>query len=205
MRRLVPLGVCDDAAMQTPEPHPQPHPAALSARQAADTLGVHEKTVRRWIERGTLTAAKDESGAFRIDPAEVERHRAGQAADTPRGHAAPAADRAADTAADVPLHAAPVAADRATPVDLRPLADVIERQGEEIRRLTEAATIWQFRAGQLEDQLKQLTAGGPVVEQDAAAPDRGQDAPGGAEAAPMAPDAPRSPIAALIARLLGRG
>lgn len=44
-----------------------------------------------------------------------------------------------------------------------------------------------------------------AITADAAAPDRGQDAPGGAEAAPMAPDAPRSHLAALIARLLGRG
>jgi len=36
---------------------------------------------------------------------------------------------------------------------------VIERQGDEIRRLAEASTAWQFRALQAEERLKQLTAG----------------------------------------------
>jgi excisionase family DNA binding protein len=145
-------------------PHPMPHPAALSARQAADILGVHEKTVRRWIDRGTLPAVKDEAGAYRIAPEDVEKRRAAgaadSAADTPRGHAARAANMPQEQAAS----AANMASDRAAPyaapsIDLRPLADVIERQGEEIKRLTEAATIWQYRARQLEEQVKQLTAG----------------------------------------------
>ena len=37
----------------------------LSAQQVADQLGVAEKTVRRWIERGRLTADRD-GHAFRI-------------------------------------------------------------------------------------------------------------------------------------------
>ncbi len=48
------------------------------------------------------------------------------------------------------------------PIDLAPLAVVIERQGDEIQRLAEGSTAWQFRALQAEERLKQLTAGGEV-------------------------------------------
>ncbi len=44
-------------------------------------------------------------------------------------------------------------------VDLAPLAALIERQGDEIRRLTEAATVWQVQAVRAEEQLKARTAG----------------------------------------------
>jgi len=49
--------------------------------------------------------------------------------------------------------------DRTPTVDLSPLADLIERQARELADLREAATIWQIRARQAEEQLKQLTAG----------------------------------------------
>ncbi len=44
--------------------------------------------------------------------------------------------------------------------NLASLAELIERQGDEIRRLAEASPAWQFRALQAEERLKQLTAGG---------------------------------------------
>jgi len=150
--------------MDATPPHSTPHPAALSARQAADMLGVHEKTVRRWIERGKLGAVKDAAGAFQIDPDDVERRRAAVAADTQHTHAAPAANMPQSSAARAADTAAPYAAGS---IDLQPLADLIERQGQEIRRLTEAATVWQIRAVNLEQQLKQLTAGpGTIVPTD---------------------------------------
>jgi excisionase family DNA binding protein len=163
-------------------PHPTPHPAALSARQAADMIGVNEKTVRRWIERGKLGASKDEKGAFQIDFAEVEQARAERAADAsappPRPAAAPAANMPqehAAPAADTPSgQAAPIAA---ASIDLQPLAELIERQGEEIRRLAEAATMWQYRAHHLEEQLKQLTAGSATSEFSSASEGPSQNAP----------------------------
>jgi non-specific serine/threonine protein kinase len=46
----------------------------LSAREAAAMLGVHERTIRRAIARGELTAIK-QAGLFRIAPADLERYR----------------------------------------------------------------------------------------------------------------------------------
>jgi hypothetical protein len=54
-----------------------------------------------------------------------------------------------------------------TGVDLAPLADLIADLHRENARLTEASTIWQVRAMQAEDRLKQLTAGDEAA-QDAA-------------------------------------
>lgn len=56
----------------------------LRVREAADLLGVSEDTVRRWIERGTLTAGTDESGRKVLDGAEVARA-AREHARTPSG------------------------------------------------------------------------------------------------------------------------
>ncbi len=53
-------------------------------------------------------------------------------------------------------------ADRMPTVDLAPLADLIERQAKELADLREAAAIWQVRARQAEEQLKQLMAGNVV-------------------------------------------
>ncbi|MBA3378945.1 MAG: helix-turn-helix domain-containing protein, partial [Chloroflexia bacterium] len=47
---------------------------ALSARQAADLLGVNERTIRRAIAHGRLRATK-RSGVFRIDKQELDRYR----------------------------------------------------------------------------------------------------------------------------------
>jgi len=44
-------------------------------------------------------------------------------------------------------------------VDLAPLMELIERQGKGLADLREAAAVWQIRARQAEDQLKQLSAG----------------------------------------------
>ena len=54
--------------------------------------------------------------------------------------------------------------DRMPTVDLSPLADLIERQAKELADLREAAAIWQVRARQAEEQLKQLTAGNVASE-----------------------------------------
>ena len=49
----------------------------LTARQAADKLGVHERTIRRAIMRGELSASKD-GGVYRIAPQALADYRAGQ-------------------------------------------------------------------------------------------------------------------------------
>jgi excisionase family DNA binding protein len=46
----------------------------LTAREAADVLGVNERTIRRAIARGNLDAAKH-GGAFRIRRDALERYR----------------------------------------------------------------------------------------------------------------------------------
>ncbi len=142
--------------MTAPTPQTPPHQSApLSARQAAAHLGVNEKTIRRWIDRGELPAAKDASGAYRIDPADLERHRADHAAPQPHQDAAPAADVSAPTMPQ----AAPGAAPPAAPVDLSPLVDHIAHLEDRVQQLTEAATVWQIRAVQAEEKLKMLSAG----------------------------------------------
>ncbi|HET9662474.1 MAG TPA: LuxR C-terminal-related transcriptional regulator [Thermomicrobiales bacterium] len=50
-------------------------PGVLSAREAAETLGVHERTIRRAIARGELRAAK-QAGMYQIAPADLARYRA---------------------------------------------------------------------------------------------------------------------------------
>ncbi|MGI8477922.1 MAG: ATP-binding protein, partial [Thermomicrobiales bacterium] len=50
-----------------------PDSGRLSAREAAERLGVSERTIRRAIARGELHAAK-RTGAYRIAPADLDRH-----------------------------------------------------------------------------------------------------------------------------------
>ena len=49
--------------------------------------------------------------------------------------------------------------DRMRTVDLGPLVEHIATLEDQVQRLTEASTMWQIRARQAEEQLKQLTAG----------------------------------------------
>lgn len=44
----------------------------LQVRQAAQMLGVHENTLRRWDEKGLLHAVRLPSGVRRFDSAEIE-------------------------------------------------------------------------------------------------------------------------------------
>ncbi len=63
--------------------------------------------------------------------------------------------RASSGARSTVPQAAPVAA----PVDLAPLVDHIASLEDRVQRLTEASTMWQIRAIQAEEKVKQLTAG----------------------------------------------
>lgn len=47
--------------------------AALTLRQAADLCGRSRSTIHRAVESGKLSAKKDETGAWRVDPAELAR------------------------------------------------------------------------------------------------------------------------------------
>ena len=49
-------------------------PVTLSAREAARLLGVHERTIRRAIRDGELTATK-QGGSFHIYAEDLERYR----------------------------------------------------------------------------------------------------------------------------------
>jgi len=66
------------------------------------------------------------------------------------------------------------------------LADLIAAQGREIAELTQAATLWQVRAHDLEERLKQLGSGLDdqpelIGDQRQAAPERAHDDPGSTE------------------------
>jgi excisionase family DNA binding protein len=47
----------------------------MQVRQAAQALGVHENTIRRWEERGLLHAVRLPSGVRRFRPEDVEKVR----------------------------------------------------------------------------------------------------------------------------------
>ncbi len=82
-----------------------------SARQAAAYCGVNEKTVRRWIASGRLSAVQ-EDGAFRIAAADLEPLAAGRRTsatvivDRDAAAPRPTADTGAVTAAAPPPHEA---------------------------------------------------------------------------------------------------
>ena len=59
----------------------------MRVREAAAFLGVSEDTIRRWIEKGSLTAGSDEAGRKVLEGAEVARL-ARELAVTPELHGA---------------------------------------------------------------------------------------------------------------------
>ncbi|MDP9473262.1 MAG: helix-turn-helix domain-containing protein [Chloroflexota bacterium] len=132
-------------------------PVRYSVPEAARALGISERAVRKWIDAGTLEAEKDGRAWSVLLPTATGTAR-------PAVPAAPVtvvAEPGTGTGPEPPAPPAAPAVLEAVPpsVDLAPLAALIERQAAEIQRLTEAATTWQIRAGVLEQQLKQLTAG----------------------------------------------
>lgn len=126
---------------------------ALSLQEAAVRAGANERTLRRWIKSGRLLAFKDD-GQYRILVTDLER----------ASHTVPSGARASGPDTSDTLDANARTADMSGPgtmsgIDLSPLADLIERQARELAEMREAAAVWQIRARQAEDQLKQLTAG----------------------------------------------
>lgn len=47
--------------------------AGLSAREAAEQVGLTKQAIIKAIRKGTISAAKDEAGEWRIEPAELFR------------------------------------------------------------------------------------------------------------------------------------
>jgi hypothetical protein len=85
------------------------------------------------------------------------------------------------------------------PVDLTPLVDLVADLTRRNAELTEAATIWQVRARQLEDQLKQLTAGETAQE----VPQRSPQGAGEAQATSTTHDTSQPPQRPWWRRALG--
>jgi excisionase family DNA binding protein len=50
-------------------------PGLMQVRKAAERLGVHENTLRRWEQAGWINAVRLPSGVRRFQPEEVERLR----------------------------------------------------------------------------------------------------------------------------------
>jgi excisionase family DNA binding protein len=181
--------------------------STLSIRDAVDVAGVTEKTIRRWIHNGRLAAHKV-GGQYVIDPAaldlarldtaapQLSRHRTSERLPTPQTpHVqTPNGGDTGPSRGDIPV------------VDLAPLADLIERQGGEIRRLSESATMWQIRAMQAEEKLKQLTAGDVPDDQPSTRTEplvRSPDGQGDADADERPADPPHPVVRSWWRRLLG--
>jgi hypothetical protein len=136
---------------------------------AARVLGISERAVRKRIDAGTLFAVRD-----------------GRAWVVYLEEAVGGTDTAA--AAEPAVPAEPVPEPAAAPggtVDLAPLADLIADLTRQNAQPTEAAAVWQVRAIQAEERLKQLTAGGDALNKS------GQIA-GEAIATDSTPDAPET-------------
>jgi len=131
-----------------------PDPVPGTVEDAAIALGITANAVRQRMKRGTLAGEKTAGGwVVWLPTDQATTPLVGRSpTDQPPTPDRPTADRPRPTTA--------------VGVDLSPLAELIERQGDEIGRLREAAAIWQVRAMQAEERLKQITAG-DVAPQDA--------------------------------------
>jgi excisionase family DNA binding protein len=156
-------------------------PAILSAREAATRLGVSERTVRRAIQRGDLTATKH-AGSFHITPAALSAFRHRETGQRTLPHTTtPDSDAAAQ---DSPLpRRGQVATGQGAAEAVAVLRDLLAEERQKSDRLLEASTIWQTRALQLEAQLKAIEAG-PIAQSAGDVDQPSQDAP---SAAPVAP------------------
>ncbi|MDP9471015.1 MAG: hypothetical protein M3Q71_10165 [Chloroflexota bacterium] len=158
-------------------------PVRYSVPEAARALGISERAVRKRIDAGTLQAEKDGRAWSVLLPTLTGTAGRAVPAVPVTVVAEPRTGTGPEPAVTPPAPAVPDAVPAS--VDLAPLAELIERQVAEIQRLTEAATTWQMRAGILEQQLKQLTAGGDTPTD---APVAAPFAPGEAQPANMAAD-----------------
>jgi len=136
----------------------QPQRPHLSARAAAEALGINERTVRRWLDEGKISAPKVR-GAYRFDPDEIERARLALIGEDESGNVIIEAkqpdtggpnrvpghdrtDRADRSAADAAAAALSVSArsqlESIRDEWLQPLVEQLKDQAEEIGQLKEA-------------------------------------------------------------------
>jgi excisionase family DNA binding protein len=149
---------------------------SMSIREAATAADVTEKTIRRWIKSGRLHAVKL-GGQYRITVADLDHAKEGnvQASDTgspTSGHDSPRIDMSEGPDGG---HGHVQGEQRVQEVDLTPLVNHIAVLEQRIGQLTEASTIWQVRALQAEEQLKQLTAGRDAVANAPGSPESATD------------------------------
>ena len=138
--------------------------APVPIAAAATRLGITVNAVRQRIKRGTLEGYKTPAGWVVV----IDRPTTDQPPTS-------ATDHRPTTTGQVPT------------VDLAPLAAVISDLIRENRQLAEAAMVWQVRAMQAEEQLKQLTAGEDAIQH---APNTPPAAPGGPETVTPGSNAP---------------
>jgi len=133
-------------ADQPPDANDQPAtdqpttPALVSLEDAANTLGITINAVRQRIKRGTLIGIKTDAG-WSVDMVATNQE--------------PGTDRPTTR----PTNQAAPSTDHRPTIDLTPMIDHIATLEDQVQRLTEASTMWQFRARQAEERLLQLTAG----------------------------------------------
>lgn len=152
----------------------QPH---LSARAAADALGVNERTIRRWLAEGRIAAPKVR-GSYRFAPDEIERARLVLLGEDESGNTIIEADTHGPERAQTDLNGPErtpgyartdrSAADAALSTSarfqlesirdewLQPLIAQIKDQAEEIGRLKEAESRERARADAAEEDAEHL-------------------------------------------------
>ncbi len=174
-----------DGPQTTPEVGDTLAVVEVPIAEAAERLGLSTEAVRKRIQRGTLAGHKHEGAWFvLLDP--MAGRQDDQAVIRPAVQTETAGRQ--DTIPEAAGQEAPQRSPAGKPaaIDLGPLAELIERQGTEIRQLAEAAAVWQVRALQAEERLKQLTAGGDTRTQASVA---AQEPHGEAQAVEPAADA----------------
>ena len=120
-------------------------PALVSLEDAADTLGITVNAVRQRIKRGTLTGIKTDAG-WLVDMVATDQ------------------ESGTDRPTTRPTNHTSAATDHRPTIDLAPLVDHIATLEDQVQRLAESNTMWQIRARQAEEQLKQLSAGNVAPE-----------------------------------------
>jgi hypothetical protein len=129
--------------------------AYLSAHQAAAHCGVNEKTVRRWIKRGRLRADKRD-GVYRVALEDVTAlcgQRRGMGGPGPVGGgqaAAPEDELSGSGTGTGPGNRADMPRGNGEAPEL---AGLVRELMADVRRLSEAATLWQTRSAMLAEEL----------------------------------------------------
>jgi len=133
----------------------------LSVEVAGQVAGIPPRTLRRWVLAGRVSATEGPRGKLvRLGDVHALAETTGRplAGQWPEGAPATDADQVAEMAGHDSAMAGHATATGAG-VDLAPLVELVAGLHQENRQLAEAAAVWQVRAMQAEDRLKQLTAG----------------------------------------------